>query len=101
MIGELQITRPFLQVLDESLLGELTTTEIRIELRHRLPLGPDDFRPLRNRSDQTFDQIVRNLKSHKDVPGNPIYEGYAIDVPRGFRITRKGRELLRSRKVRD
>ncbi|MDJ0627191.1 MAG: hypothetical protein QNJ44_02930 [Rhodobacter sp.] len=94
MTHEDELARPVLQVLDESLLGELTTTEIREEVRRRIMLDAEDLRPLKNRNDQCIDQKIRNLKSHRKVPGNPFYDGYIKDVPRGFRITDKGREFL-------
>ena len=94
MINEHQLTRPILKVLDGSSLGELPTTELRQELRRRLPLASEDLEPLRGRSDQRIDQIIRNVKSHKRVPGNPFADGLLRDVPRGFRITEKGRAII-------
>jgi hypothetical protein len=96
MITEEDVVLPTLEVLDESLIGELTTTQLRQELRERLPLSAVDMKPLRNRSDQRVDQIIRNLKSHKKATGNPFFEGLLVDVPRGFRITDTGRRFVRS-----
>lgn len=96
MITEEDVVLPTLQVLNETLLGELTTAELRQELRKRLPLTERDLEPLRNRSDQRIDQIIRNLKCHKKSEGNPFNEGYLLDIPRGFRITDTGRQYLRN-----
>lgn len=98
MIHEHQLTVPVLEALDASLLGELTTTDLRREVKHRVKLDAGDLRPLRNRNDRVIDQIVRNIKCHRDVPGNAMFEGYVEHVPRGFRITKKGRDLLRRRR---
>jgi len=48
-----------------------------------------------SRKDSKFSQPVRNLKSHKTAKTNFIYQGYAEDVPGGFRITRKGLDFVR------
>ncbi|MEM6310741.1 MAG: hypothetical protein AAF754_11880 [Pseudomonadota bacterium] len=96
MIGEQDVAVPVMQILDESLLGELTTTEVREEVKRRVKLDQTDLQPLENRNDFRIDQIVRNLKSHKKTPGNPIFEGLMEDVPRGFRITERGRRYLRA-----
>ena len=48
-----------------------------------------------SRKDSKFSQLVRNLKSHKNTKTNFIYQGYAQDVPGGFRITRKGVDFVR------
>jgi len=94
MTSESQIVVPVLEVLNGSLVGELSTTEVRLEVRNRVSLDAEDLRPLQNRNDQCFDQTVRNLKSHKEVPGNPFFEGLLEDIPRGFRITAAGRRYL-------
>jgi hypothetical protein len=86
-----------MSVLDESMIGELSTTQLREEVKRRIKLDSADMAPLRNRSDRRIDQKIRNLKSHKEQPGNPFFEGYLEDVPRGFRITEKGRAQLRRR----
>jgi hypothetical protein len=94
MTTEADVIVPVLKVLEESLLGELTTTEIREEVKRRITLSERDLRPLRNRPDVTIDQIIRNVKSHKMVPGNPVHDGLLEDIPRGLRITHLGRSFL-------
>ncbi|WP_204114180.1 winged helix-turn-helix domain-containing protein [Shimia biformata] len=95
MVHENELTRPVLEVLNESLLGELTTTEIRRAVKERVALSVEDLAPLQNRSDQKIDQVIRNLKCHRKTPGNPFCEGFIEDVPRGFRITERGRAYLK------
>ena len=34
-------------------------------------------------------------KSHKNTKTNFIYQGYAQDIPSGFKITRKGLDFVR------
>ena len=95
MTKEAELTVPVLQELAESLLGELTTTELRRQVKERITLSNDDFAPLRNRSDFSIDQKIRNIKSHKAVVGNPICEGLIEEVPHGLRITDAGRQYLK------
>ena len=94
MTHETELAVPVMQVLSESLLGELTTTEIRREVKRRISMDSGDFRPLRNRKDRSIDQKIRNLKCHRSCDGNPFREGYLVEVPRGCRITEKGRLYL-------
>ncbi len=94
MTVESELIYPTLSVLAEAPRGELATTELREVLKDVLPLTPDDLAPLTGRSDTKIDQTIRNMKSHKKTAGNIIYEGYVEEVPRGFRITERGKSLL-------
>ncbi len=91
MHKENDIIEPVLRVLAEAPNGTLPTGEVRDRVKARLRLTPADLEPLRNRSDQRIDQIIRNLKSHRSVPGNPFQEGLLEDVPGCFRLTALGR----------
>ena len=93
MTKEVDVVLPVLRVLIDTDTGTLRTTEIRERVRDSIRLTPDDLAPLRNRQDQRIDQTIRNLKSHKNVPGNPFYEGLLRDVPRGYAITDRGRQV--------
>jgi hypothetical protein len=93
MTQEADVVLPVLRVLIDTESGVLRTSEVRQRVRDLIPLSPDDLAPLRNRSDQRIDQTIRNLKSHKRVPGNPFYEGLLRDVPRGYAITELGRQV--------
>jgi hypothetical protein len=91
MNRESDIVPVVLRVLRETPDGTLPTGEVRRLVRERLILTREDLAPLRNRPDQRIDQIIRNLKSHKKVAGNPFHDGLLQDVPRGFAITEIGR----------
>lgn len=93
MTREVDIVLPVLRILTETETGVLRTQEVRQRVRDTIRLTPDDLAPLRNRQDQRIDQTIRNLKSHKNVPGNPFYEGLLRDVPRGYAITDLGRRV--------
>jgi hypothetical protein len=93
MTKEVDVVLPVLRVLIETDAGMLKTKEVRQRVRDTIKLTADDLAPLRNRPDQRIDQTIRNLKSHKRVPGNPFYEGLLRDVPRGYAITELGRRV--------
>lgn len=47
-------------------------------------------------NEEMWEQQIRNIKSHFDVPGNIIHEGYAKHIPRvGYEITDSGRRYLK------
>jgi hypothetical protein len=96
MTQEADVVLPVLRVLIDAETGMLRTSEVRQRVRDLIPLSPDDLAPLRNRPDQRIDQTIRNLKSHKRVPGNPFYEGLLRDVPRGYAITELGRRVAKA-----
>jgi len=96
MMKENDVVLPVLHVLNEVSSGRLSTREVRERVRAAICLTADDLMPLRNRTDQRIDQIIRNLKSHRNVLGNPFNEGLLHDVPRGFAITERGREYVRT-----
>ena len=94
MTTESEVIGPVLRVLGDAPDGYLPTGEIRRRVRAALPLTPNDLSPLSNRPDQKIDQVIRNLKSHKNSSGNPFFEGLLRDVPRGYAITERGRHRL-------
>lgn len=95
MHRESDVVPVVLMVLDEAPDGTLTTEEVRRLVRQRLRLTREDTAPLRNRPDQRIDQIIRNIKSHKNAAGNPFNSGLLVDVPRGYAISEEGRRQLR------
>ncbi|NJS37892.1 MAG: hypothetical protein HC783_01585 [Rhodobacteraceae bacterium] len=95
MTREVDVVLPVLRVLCQTETGTLRTQEVRQRVRETIRLTPDDLAPLRNRPDQRIDQTIRNLKSHKNVPGNPFFEGWLQDVPRGYTVTDLGRRIAR------
>jgi hypothetical protein len=94
MTKESDAVLPVLRVLIDSETGVLRTSEVRKRVRELILLTPEDLEPLRNRQDQKIDQTIRNLKSHKKVPGNPFHDGLIRDVPRGYAITLFGRHVV-------
>lgn len=75
--------------------GQITTSDMIEELPSYVHLSDEHVAANSSRKDSKFSQIVRNLKSHKNTKTNFIYQGYAQDVPGGFKITRKGLDFVR------
>lgn len=74
---------------------EIKTSDLIAELP-RYIVVPDDTKEINaSRGDSKFDQLVRNLKSHKTTKTNFIFQGYAEAVPGGFRATAKGLDFVR------
>lgn len=73
---------------------EISTQDLIIELPKYITV-PDEVEAANmGRKDSKFSQLVRNLKSHKTSKSNFIYQGYAEDIPGGFRATQKGLDFV-------
>ncbi len=75
--------------------GEISTSDLIAAMPSYIHLSDDHTAVNASRKDSKFSQIVRNLKSHKTSKTNFIYQGYAEDIPGGFRITDKGLVFVR------
>lgn len=75
--------------------GEISTSDLIEEMPKFVALSEEHTAANESRKDSKFSQIVRNLKSHKNTKTNFIYQGFAQDVPGGFKITRKGLDFVR------
>lgn len=75
--------------------GEISTSDMIAEIPNFVHLLEEHAEANASRKDSKFSQIVRNLKSHKNTKTNFIYQGYAQDIPGGFKITRKGLDFVR------
>lgn len=73
---------------------EIATAALIAELPNYIVIPDDQKNINHSRGDSKFSQIVRNLKSHKTARTNFIYQGYAEDIPGGFRATEKGRQFV-------
>lgn len=76
--------------------GFITTSDLIAELPNFIHLPEESQAVLSGRADNRFSQSVRNLKSHKTAKTNFIFQGYAEDVPNGFKITQKGRDFVKA-----
>ncbi|WP_296746048.1 hypothetical protein [Mesorhizobium sp.] len=84
-VGEADIGPDVIAIIDTQPGRQITTTRLIAELRNRIPLNAEDEEQLDGRNDDRFSQIVRNIKSHRNQPGNLIHDGHLIAIPGGFR----------------
>lgn len=73
--------------------GIATFARCRREVPHHLHLTAGDLAPSITRNGEAmWEQLIRNIKSHYNVEGNYLYEGYLEHVPKvGYRVTEAGR----------
>lgn len=93
---EADLTDPALQTIRDA-GGRMDTSDLIAHLEATLPLSDEDRELLKGRTDTKFSQHVRNIKCHRNIAGNLIYEGYLLDVPDGFEITPKGIAYLKKK----
>jgi hypothetical protein len=77
-------------ILQERPNGEATVAELIDEIPNRVTLSAEDLAQSPTRPNEPlWHQQVRNITSHKDSPGNAIYEGRLIAVRGGLRLARR------------
>jgi hypothetical protein len=70
--------------------GEATFQDLIDEMPNRIMLSPEDLAQSPTRPNEpVWHQQVRNITSHKDSPGNAIYEGKLVAIRGGLRLPRK------------
>jgi hypothetical protein len=88
-ITEVDVAKAVLQVLAHEPNGEAPIGKIVQELPKYLNLTADDrVQSVTRPNEQLWEQQVRNITSHKETPGNYIYEGYLEVIPGGLKITK-------------
>lgn len=97
-ISEADLLLPTLRILATQPSGSLTTSDLIVELTEVMNPQGEDAEILEGRQDTRFSQIVRNMVSHKDMPGNIIAEGFVVHAGRreGLKITDAGRLHLQN-----
>lgn len=90
---EAEIAEAVLRILVEMPNGEASTPQLRKNIEKYIALSEGDQKDSDTRKNEAlWEQIVRNIVSHKAVPGNIIKEGFANSPSRGrLRITEAGR----------
>jgi len=91
--SEGDIGKAVLIILAQSPNGEASIAELRAEVPNHVNLTADDRASSQTRTgEELWEQIVRNITSHKDSPGNLIAEGLVENHKKGWlRITSTGR----------
>lgn len=91
--GEAEISKAVLKILAASVNGEATTVQLKKKVPAEVNLTAGDRQQSDTReNEELWEQIVRNIVSHKKTEGNIIAEGFANCPSRGrLRITEAGR----------
>jgi hypothetical protein len=63
--------------------------------KHLMLSSEDTKRSLTRRTEELWEQQIRNIQSHHKSPGNFIYEGFLERVSSGLRLTEAGRLRLK------
>jgi hypothetical protein len=89
---EAELSKVVLEILSAKHGGEASFSELVNEVPRRVNLTPEDLQQSDTRRNEAiWEQRVRNITSHKNVPGNIIFEGFAESIRGGLRITDAGR----------
>lgn len=96
-ITEEEVAFIVVQLASEQDNGIATFDLIREEVPRRFPLtAADRTRSVTRPNERMWEQKIRNIKSHFEVSGNYIHDGYLEHVPGvGYRVTARGRKLKR------
>ena len=96
-ITEAEVALVALQIAAGRTDGTATFHSLRKQVPDYLKLSPEDQKQsLTRRNEDVWEQLIRNIKSHYNIEGNILCEGYAVHVPRvGYRITDSGRRYLK------
>jgi hypothetical protein len=82
---ESEIADAVIAILCDRPHGRATIADIIAEIPERVNLSPEDLAQSPTRqNEKVWQQQVRNITSHKDSPGNAIYEGRLIAIPGGL-----------------
>lgn len=76
--------------------GQCTFDRARSEVPNYVNLDPQDLAMSSTRQGEPmWHQLIRNIRSHHDVPGNFLHDGYLTHVSDvGYEVTAKGNKLL-------
>ncbi len=98
--SELEISKSVLRVLAVMANGEATIAQLVKRIPDVINLTTADRQPsITREGEELWEQIVRNIVSHKKSHGNIISEGFANSPSRGkLRITDIGRKHLENLK---
>jgi hypothetical protein len=84
---ESEIAAVVIAILKDRPNGRATIADLIAEIPNRIRLEPEDLAqsPTR-RTEKVWEQQVRNITSHKESPGNAIYDGKLVAIPGGFAL---------------
>ena len=83
-VTEAEVAVAVEKVLIASATGRATFRELIEKVPQYLTLSAEDLMPSSTRPGEAlWEQQVRNITSHKNSPGNAIYEGRLVVIPGG------------------
>lgn len=85
-----------LKIANQNPNGIATFKQCRAQIGKWVHISPEELVVSKKRKPEPmWHQIIRNIKSHSNIPGNFVYEGYLEHVSRvGFKITQIGKNYL-------
>lgn len=94
--SEREISIAVLQILIGCPSGAATLPELRQQLPHHIAFTDEDNELSDTRpAERMWEQVLRNIQSHHDTPGNFIYEGLLRHLDGGgYAITAAGRRFV-------
>ena len=98
-VTESEISLATLRIAATQTNGLATFSRLKKEMPNYVNLSAEDREQSITRSnEELWEQLIRNIKSHSETPGNILCEGYAVHVPRkGYQITDSGRRYLKGK----
>ncbi len=90
-ITEAEIAEIVEAYLKEKTSGQASVKELIRAIPTRVTLSEEDLAQSGTRTNEAvWEQLVRNITSHKGSPGNAIFEGKLVAIPGGLALP--GRE---------
>jgi hypothetical protein len=89
-ITEAEIAKVIEDYLKEKTSGQASIKELVHEIPKRVTLSAEDLAQSTTRPNEAvWEQQVRNITSHKNSPGNAIFEGKLVAIPGGLALPGK------------
>lgn len=87
------IAKAVIEIASNQKNGIATFRRLYSDIPKHIALSAGDLAPSKTRNGEPmWHQIVRNIKSHYNIEGNAIYEGWLEHIPRvGYKVTARGR----------
>lgn len=91
-VTERQVGESVLRILAANEQGFFTIARLKELLPDFLPLSASDRAPSPTRdTEEVWEQQLRNIVSHRNLPGNIVFESFVTYKPRSLEITPSGR----------
>lgn len=88
---EAEFSKIVLGILANNGTGDASFSDLIQEIPNLIKLTASDLTQSDTRPNEPiWHQRVRNIKSHKEVEGNYIADGFLEEIPNGLRITARG-----------